>query len=309
MPVVRSMPRRRRPPDEGTPTERTGAIVARAWRSVRERNERRCEKLLEAFAPIDVDEIDWSGVNDHDLDADSVACLVYMRDVEAFVDRELVGLPGHPNTVGDPLIGRFVDLWREEEQRHAQALGRFLDLYAADRGIAVPPRQPSPPAVPTRLERLVVHIGGPVADTVTATHMAWGAANELLTLNGYRILARRCGHPTLAGLLNRIADQEARHYSFYLLQAEWRLAASRTARTVLPHLMRRAWTPVGVGSDFKRPEEFEAVMRYLARGDDAATVVRMDNRFSRLPGLEALRIFGDVFARATSTVAPSAVAV
>jgi hypothetical protein len=272
--------------------------VARSWRSVRQRNEKRCEKLLEAFAPIDVDEIDWSGVSDHELEPDSISCLVYMRDVEAFVDRELVGLPGHPNTVGDPIIGRFVDLWREEEQRHSKVLGRFLDLYAAARGIEIQPRQPSPPSVPTRLERLIVHLGGPVADTVTATHMAWGAANELLTLNGYRILARRCDHPLLAELLNRIADQEARHYSFYLLQAEWRLAASRTARTVVPHLMRRAWTPVGVGSDFKRPEEFDAVMRYLARGDDAATVDRMDNRFSRLPGLASLRIFGDVLTRA-----------
>ncbi len=65
--------------------------------------------------------------------------------------------------------------------------------------------------------------------------------------------------------------------------------------------MRNSWTPVGVGDDFKRPEEFEQVMLHLARGDDAAVVERMDNRFSRLPGLEALRIFGDVLARATGS--------
>ena len=282
--------------------------MARAWRDLRERNDKRCEKLIEAFAPMDPGEFDWSGVARHDLEPASISCLVYMRDVEAFVDRELVGLPGHPNTLNDPVIGRFVEGWRAEEQCHSKLLGRFLDIYAAERGLVVPPRQPSPPSDPSRLERLVMHLGGPVADTVTATHMTWGAANELLTLNGYRILARRCDHPLLAELLSRIADQEARHYSFYLLQAEWRLAASRTARMVLPHLMRRAWTPVGVGADFKRPEEFDAVMRYLARGDDAATVERMDNRFSRLPGLETLRIFGDVLARATAAAGPSTVA-
>ena len=69
--------------------------------------------------------------------------------------------------------------------------------------------------------------------------------------------------------------------------------------------MRRAWTPVGVGPDYKAPEDFEAVMRYLARGDDAAAIDRMDNRFSRLPGLATVRIFGDVFARATAAVGPS----
>lgn len=282
--------------------------VARAWRELKKRNERRCERILEAANPMDGCDLDWSAVGAHELDAPTIDCLVYMRDVEAFVDRDLVGLPGHPNTVNDPLIGRFLDVWRAEEHGHATLLARFLDTYASERGVTVAPRQPTPPARPTRLERLVVRIPGPMADTVTATHMAWGAANELLTLNGYRILARRCGHPFLADLLNSIADQETRHYSFYLLQAEWRLAASRTARTVLPRLMRRAWTPVEVGADFKRPDEFERVMRHLARGDDAAAVVRMDNRFSRLPGLESLRIFGDVLARA-STPAMAVVAV
>ena len=258
---------------------------------------------------MDGEDLDWSAVGVHELEPATVGCLVYMRDVEAFVDRDLVGLPGHPNTVGDPLIGRFLDIWRAEEHGHAMLLGRYLDTYAAARGVAVPEQQPTPPARPSGLERFVARLGGPVADTVTATHMAWGAANELLTLNGYRILSRRCGDPFLAALLNRIADQEARHYSFYLLQAEWRLAASRTARTVLPQLMRRAWTPVGVGSDFKRPEEFEAVMRHLTRGEgDAATVHRMDNRFSRLPGLERLRIFGDVFSAATARPAGPAAA-
>jgi rubrerythrin len=275
--------------------------VAGAWQVVRDRNEKRCERILEGADPMDGSDVDWARVASHDLDAVAIGCLVYMRDVESFVDRELVGLPGHPNTVGDPLIGRFLDRWRAEEHGHATVLARFLDTYAADRDVAVPARPPTPPAEPTRMERALVHIGGPIADTVTASHMAWGAANELLTLNGYRILARRCDHPLLAELLNRIADQEARHYSFYLLQAEWRLAASRTARAVVPRLMRNSWTPVGVGDDFKRPEEFEQVMLHLARGDDAAVVERMDNRFSRLPGLEALRIFGDVLARATGS--------
>ncbi len=64
--------------------------------------------------------------------------------------------------------------------------------------------------------------------------MTWGTANELLTMNGYRLLADQCGHPMLAQILRRIADQESRHYSFYLLQAQWRLASSWLARSVLP---------------------------------------------------------------------------
>lgn len=76
--------------------------------------------------------------------------------------------------------------------------------------------------------------------------MTWGPANDLLTVNGFRLLAARCGHPTHAELLKRIAAQEARHYSFYMLQAEWRLTASPLAVgelvTDLTGAMVRRWT-------------------------------------------------------------------
>jgi hypothetical protein len=143
--------------------------VAGAWQVVRDRNEKRCERILEGADPMDGSDVDWGRVASYDLDADTIGCLVYMRDVEAFVDRELVGLPGHPNTVGDPLIRRFLDVWRAEEHGHATVLARFLDTYAADRGVAVPARQPTPLAEPSRMERALVHIGGPIADTVTAS--------------------------------------------------------------------------------------------------------------------------------------------
>jgi hypothetical protein len=122
--------------------------------------------------------------------------------------------------------------------------------------------------------------------------MTWGAANELLTMTGYRLLARRSGDPVLADLLQRIAAQESRHYAFYRLQAEWRLADSRLARRVLAWVMRRSWTPVGVGDGFKRPDEFDRVLRFLAddgRGQQAA--VQMDGAIGRLPGCAGLRIF------------------
>lgn len=239
-----------------------------------------------------LDDLAWHEIGDHDITPDVLATLVYMRDVEGFTDRDLVGLTAHRTTLGDPLIRRFLDIWRREESAHSAVLSRFLGEYGRQRGIDIPPRQMPPPAVVSRLERVVARIGGPVGTVVAAAHMSWGAANELLTLNGYRLLADRCDHPVLAELLKRIAAQEARHYSFYLLQAEWRLAASGLARRALFRVLTKAWTPVGVGEGYKQPSEFERVLTYLASGPGGETLIdRMDRRFSALPGFGDLRIF------------------
>ena len=263
-------------------------------RALRSGNEARCRRILDTAAPLRIDDLDWSAVGDVELEDDVLAVLVYMRDVEGFTDRDLVGLTAHRTTLGDPIINRFLDVWRSEESGHCRAIGTFLDRYGVARGVELPPRQLPPPAVALRRERVIARIGGPVGRVVAAAHMAWGAANELLTLNGYKILADRCGHPVLSALLDRIAAQEARHYSFYLLQAEWRLASSRLARWLLPRVLDGSWTPVGIGDGYKSRDEFERVLAYLGAGDDGRRLIdRMDRRFAALPGFDRLQIYRD----------------
>jgi hypothetical protein len=156
----------------------------------------------------------------------------------------------------------------------------------------------------SRFERALAHLGGPVGTVVAAAHMTWGAANELLTMNGYRLLADQCEHPMLAQLLRRISAQEARHYSFYLLQAEWRLASSRLARFTLPRLMHGSWTPVGVGDGYKTREEFQRVLEVLGRRPGSERIIdRMDRRFAALPGLSRLHIYRDAAAPALALAA------
>ena len=269
-------------------------------RSLRAGNERRCERILARSRPLEVDDLPWDRHDADVVDDAVIDALVYMRDVEGFTDRELVGFTAHRNTLADPLIRSFLDVWRAEEAAHADALDRFLGWYGERHGRAIPARQPAPPALAGWHERILAHVGGPVGTIVTAAHMTWGAANEQLTLNGYRLLADRCEHTLLAELLRRIATQEARHFSFYLLQAEWRLASSRLARKALRHVLAVAWTPVGVGDGYKSTEEFARLIAYL--GGDAAgsrAVARMDRRFAALPGLGGLRIY----AAAASTTA------
>ncbi len=265
---------------------------ARDARQLRATNEARCRRILDRSAPLEVDDLDWSGVGAIELDAGVIATLVYMRDVEGFTDSYVRGLGAHRNTLNDPIIRAFLDVWRTEEASHSAAIGRLLDVYAERRAVAIP-SQPASPSGGVRLhERAIAHVGGPVGRLVTATHMAWGAANELLTMNGYRMLASRCGDPMLAELLHRVAAQEARHYSFYLLQAEWRLADSRLARAVVPRLLDRAWSPVGVGDGYKTAAEFQQVLRVLHTGSDGERITsRMERRLASLPGFERLRLY------------------
>lgn len=268
---------------------------------MRARNEARCRHLLERSELLAVDDLNWSQVGNVELDQGVIDTLVYMRDVEGFTGSYLVGLGAHRTTLADPLVADFLGVWQAEEAGHASAIGRFLSAYADARGMRVPLPQPSPvPKVPMN-ERALAHIGGPVGRLVAAAHMTWGAANELLTMNGYRLLADQCEDPTLAELLRRIAAQESRHFSFYLLQAQWRLASSWLARFVLPRFLGSTWTPVGVGDGYKTVDEFQRVLAVLNARPQAQRVIdRMDRRFAALPGFARLRIY-----REATIVAPT----
>lgn len=268
---------------------------------LRERNEARCRRILDSSKPLVIDDLDWDSPGPP-LPPDVVDTLVYMRDVEGFTEGYLVGLAGHRTTLSDPLIGPFLDVWRAEEAGHAAALERFLRWHGDAHRLPIAARQPPPPDKVAWHERALARVGGRFGDTVAAAHMTWGAANELLTLTGYRLLAARCGHPLLAELARRIAAQEARHYSFYLLQAEWRLGSSQLIRLVLRRVLSRAWTPVGIGDGYKTPDDFAHVLAYLGDGPDGRqAIARMDNRLGALPGLAGLRIYSS----ATATLAAS----
>ena len=118
---------------------------SRASQSLRERNEARCERILGASSPLVIDDLPWHTAGPA-IDPQVIDALAYMRDVEGFTDRYLVGLAAHRTTLGDPLVRRFFDVWRAEEAGHTAALERFLSWYGDSHGREIPARQlPAPP--------------------------------------------------------------------------------------------------------------------------------------------------------------------
>jgi hypothetical protein len=123
-----------------------------------------------------------------------------------------------------------------------------------------------------------------------ATHMAWGAINEISTLTGYQRMIETTSNPVLADLLGRIIRDERRHYSFYRVEAERRLADSPAARRATRLALDRFWTMVGTG--VRPQEETDFVMVHLfGNADGLETARRLDGSVDSLPGLDGLHLF------------------
>jgi hypothetical protein len=65
------------------------ARASESWRDVCARNDARCRRISETASPLVIDDLDWAAVADHDVDADALRSVIYMRDVEGFTDRDL----------------------------------------------------------------------------------------------------------------------------------------------------------------------------------------------------------------------------
>lgn len=73
----------------------------------------------------------------------------------------------------------------------------------------------------------------------------------------------------------------------------------RGERLVVPALVARTWTPVGVGDAYKSPEEFDEVLAYLADGPEGDRAVRArDRAIARLPGFAGRTAYAPLTAAA-----------
>src|SRR5262249_2997051 len=145
----------------------------------------------------------------------------------------------------DPVVGRFLGIWLEQEVVHAELLARFL----ATQGEWVTPLHR------TRSQRRAARRGkwvnqaagrGP-GNAFLAGHIAWGGVNELTTVRFYSLLRRRTANPVLHTLLADVIAQEAVHFSFYREMAAQLLCDNRRAQRITRWVMGHLWSPVGTG--------------------------------------------------------------
>ena len=262
------------------------------------------DRHLRGSHRLDLTGLAWDEIPHHPLSAQEIRCLAYMMDIETHTViflRDLLAT----RVAEEPEITAFLACWAYEELWHGEAFSRFL----GEAGARLPPdgelphrddRYPSRVvrnAWVRRAARLKGRLtrAGLVATSLfskgfPATHMTWGAVNELSTLTGYQRMVDTTAHPVLADLLGRIIRDERRHYSFYRQEAERRLAESRGARRVTRVALDRLWAMVGTGV---RPQhETDFVMAHLfGNPDGLRTAHRLDAMIESLPGLGGLRLF------------------
>ena len=242
-------------------------------------------RFIAASRPIDLDGIDWDAIPDHPLPADVIKVLTYMQDVESHT----VVFPTtffSRRALDDECVGPFLICWLYEEGMHGRALSKFLECA----GHPLPPRTKGRITLRDRIDRTVTKAMSSAWSDFLALHMAWGAVHECTTIQAYRRMTQQNDHPILNELLRRIMRDEARHFAFYLWQAEQRLARPPVAR-IVRGIMERLYTPVGSSH---QPEELARwVSAFLFGGDEGrAAAAHIDGTISRLPGFDGAKLLG-----------------
>lgn len=239
------------------------------------------ERFLELSKAVDTSDLDWDYIRRVGVTDDEARALRYMADIESHTIiylRDL--LSGH--TARDPEITSFLSCWVYEELNHGRAINKFLNAAGhptpKDRYTQIVdnmgPMEHVEAFLTTNVPKLTPHFA--------ATHMAWGAVNEMMAASAYTQLAYYSQNKELSKLLLRLAKDERRHQSFYYHQAERRLVHA-TARRLATLAMKVFWAPVGMGVGDDMGLEFIAGLLFDdERGSHELRL--MDRRMSELPG-------------------------
>ncbi len=231
----------------------------------------------------------WHEVSKHRLDPGFIPILIYMRDVESFTEiyhEELLRTP----TGKHPVIKKFMDRWSVEENQHAELLNRFLNEagfptsahWLAEAKASIPFRY----TFENRIYPLITNCFGKY---FSGAHMVWGAINEMTTLQGYRQLWQKAGHPVLEQLLRAIAREESVHSHFYWSIARLHLERSKFSRGLARFIINQFWTPVGQGT--KPKEETNRTIATLFEGPAGVSSFERNigQRMQQLPGFAGLQ--------------------
>lgn len=266
------------------------------------------DQHLSRSKALDISDIDWADVPNHPLREDEIRILTYFMDVESNTIvylKELLSTPA----IHEPKIQAFLSCWAYEEFFHGFALKRFLQAY----GVPMAERRTEQNQQKKTLWNHLFLLGQTLLSKwagarFIGVHMAWGAANEITTAEGYLRIIRRTDHPVLKELLTRIMKDERRHYAFYFHEAQTRLQDPKTA-WLTSNLIRRFFDPVG--ADIRSRDEVDEVGLLLFGDEEGRQIMqRLDRQLASLPGMEGFdsleRVLDRTLARSGHRLQPAA---
>lgn len=244
------------------------------------------EKQPRALTHEFIRSIKWEEVSKYPLDESLIPVLLYMRDVETLTEmyyEEMMRTPTGKN----PIIRKFMERWREEEVTHGELIDRFLN----EAGFKTPKdwKEKTREAVPKFYNittRIITSLTNLFGQNFTATHMSFGAINEISTTQGYRKLMHIANHPVLTQIIKGIIREESTHTKFYFSIAKLELQRSEFSRQLAYFTVENFWRPVGQGA--KPAKETYYVIRTLFGDKEGMEWIdrNLTQKIRTLPGLE-----------------------
>lgn len=242
------------------------------------------DRFVELSGAVKIDDLDWEGAAEAGLTDEEAQTIRYMADTETHTIiymRDL--LAGH--STKDPEITTFLSVWVYEELWHGRALDRVLTASGREVSTARSAEVADGISWRERIEAMLSSLLANSTPHFIATHMAWGALNELTAAASYMSMARRTKNPALRELCKRIARQERKHFAFYYEQASKRLEHSKLARWIARMSLNYLWTPVGSG--LISPELLPMISDYLFGDQEGREeLTRIQAKMNQLGGLE-----------------------
>ncbi|HVJ95075.1 MAG TPA: hypothetical protein VM580_35090 [Labilithrix sp.] len=241
------------------------------------------DKFLAASRQLDLSGIDLQDAAKYPLSPGEVRAIRFGQDTEFFTVLYMKALM-ETRALADHEARAFLVTWGYEECSHGRALAKVLEIC----GHAPSERSLELFTKPRGWLEIVQDFAGRLASAAShdflATHMTWGAINELTAIHSYSRLAALTANPILAEVARRIVKDERRHFAFYFQQARRRLAspfAQRLAKLALKTL----WAPVGASMASQEDADFP--LAYLFDGEEGRECLRdVDRVIQKLPGME-----------------------
>jgi Mn-containing catalase len=251
------------------------------------------ERQPRTLTPEFISQIPWHEVKNYRLDKKFVPVLLYMRDVEILTDMYYEELRRTP-TGKDAVIKKFMERWGVEELAHGELIDRFLNESGVEtsKNWKTEVRQ-NVPKFYTFNTRILTTLTNLIGTQFTATHMTFGAINELSTAQGYRRLTELANHPVLTQIIRGIMREESAHTQFYWSIAKLELKKSAFARRVARFVVKNFWSPVGQGAKPKTQSDY--TIATLFEGADGLERVErnISQRVQQLAGFEGLNTISE----------------
>lgn len=252
------------------------------------------EKQPRALTNEFISSIPWVDVKKYPLDEKFVPVLLFMRDVETLTEvyhQHLLKTP----TGKDKIISRFMERWGVEEITHGEVINRFLN----EAGIRTDENwQQSESRKDISLSykmniAVTTMLANCIGKKFTGAHMAYGAINEMCTLQSYRRLIDLADHPVLTHILRALMKEESVHTQFYWSVARIELQKSNIARQIARSVIKNFWVPVGQGAKTVIDANNTVVTLFGGNGGLEILDKNVTQRAQALPGFEKVNTVTD----------------